>query len=296
MEEISACPVCLNEGTNPFLSCVDYTVSKKSFEIVSCSKCGFKHTSPRPTEEEIGPYYKSEEYISHTNTNKGLVNSIYQLVRSRTLKSKFNLLQQNTNGNSLLDYGCGAGVFLDFVKQNGWKALGVEQDSETRNAAINNFDLDIISADQIKTLDKNQFDAITLWHVLEHVHRLDETINILKDSLKDDGLLVVAVPNPASHDAKHYEELWAAYDVPRHLYHFEPNNIKQLFSRFDMSVVKILPMKFDSFYVSMLSEKNAGRSLPFVKGMFRGCISNLKAKAEESFSSQIYLIRKNKAI
>jgi predicted SAM-dependent methyltransferase len=128
-----------------------------------------------------------------------------------------------------------------------------------------------------------------MWHVLEHVYHLKRDIAELVRILKPDGSLIIAVPNMSSKDAKQYKEFWAAYDVPRHLYHFQKETIVNLMSQFNLSCKEILPMKFDSYYVSMLSEKYKNGKL--VSGVLNGLKSNLDAKSG-GFSSQIYVFRK----
>ena len=296
MEEVYACPICNSEESLPFLECIDHTVSREIFSIVECKKCKFRYTNPRPTEAEIGAYYKSEAYISHTNSGKGPVNFIYKQVRKYTLGQKFKLISSLVSGNSILDYGSGAGSFLNYCRKKNWETKGVEPDKETRERVVNELDLEIITPAQISTLSKKEFDVVTLWHVLEHVHQLKGTLGVLVDSLKQDGALVIAVPNCASWDAIRYEKNWAAYDVPRHLYHFQPTDISNLFKEFNLKVVDVLPMVFDSYYVSMLSETHKGTSLGFFRGVVAGFISNLKGDPKKSYSSQIYILRKNKAI
>ncbi|MBL4623615.1 MAG: class I SAM-dependent methyltransferase [Flavobacteriales bacterium] len=296
MEKLEGCPICNHTQSTLFLECRDYTVSQEMFSIEECSNCGFRYTNPRPSESEIGPYYKSEAYISHTNSGKGVVNAIYKQVRKYTLSQKFKLIEGFASGKSILDYGSGAGVFLEYCRKNKWDTKGVEADRETRERVISDLDLDIIASGQISTLGNEEYDVITLWHVLEHVHQLKETMQVLVGSLKEDGVLIIAVPNCASFDAEYYEKYWAAYDVPRHLYHFRPNDISKLFSELGMKVMRVLPMFFDSYYVSMLSEKHKTGATGLLGGTWNGLRSNLKGKTSESYSSQIYVLRKNKTI
>lgn len=290
MEKVDKCPICEGKDHTLIMTCKDYTVSHETFSIVCCSSCGFHFTNPRPTEKEIGAYYKSEDYISHSNTSSGLVSRIYQKARSYTVKRKYDLAKKYTSSSTILDYGCGTGEFLNYCKQNGMKSIGYEP-SEARKYGIDNYQLDIYSEEKIKALPASSLGAITMWHVLEHVHRLKELIGILKEKLNDHGTLIVAVPNMTSWDAKKYKEHWAAYDVPRHLYHFQPKNIKDIFAQFNMVVIDVLPMKLDSFYVSLLSEKYLSGSQSLLKGFLSGLNSNLNAK-KDSYSSQIYIIKK----
>lgn len=294
METLKECPICSKTEFSPFINAIDFTVSKKEFSIVECKCCGFKFTNPRPTENEMGPYYKSEDYVSHSNTSKGFINGIYQIARKFTLAKKLKLmLVYSPKKGALLDIGCGTGEFLNICKLNGFQVLGIEPSTEARGLAKSHYNLDVRQEDAIEKLEENSYDIITMWHVLEHVSHLNERIIELKRILKPNGTLIVAVPNCTSLDAEIYKEHWAAYDVPRHLYHFRPQDIKQLFQKHEMSVIKILPMTLDSFYVSMLSEKIKYGKTNFIKAIINGFRSNMKGiKTGMSFSSQIYILKK----
>jgi 2-polyprenyl-3-methyl-5-hydroxy-6-metoxy-1,4-benzoquinol methylase len=290
------CPICKGQKSKTFITCKDHTVSQEEFAIVECEECSFRYTNPRPSQAEIGSYYKSEEYISHTNTSKGLVNTIYKQVRKHTLNQKLRLIKRFSSGRKLLDYGSGAGFFLKHCLNNGWTGLGIEADKDTRQKSRNELGIDVLSPDQLVTLERMDFDVISLWHVLEHVHELDSTLSALIGLLKDDGILIVAVPNCSSYDARVYGKYWAAYDVPRHLYHFRPENMKKLAAKFELELLEIKPMVFDAYYVSMLSEKCKSGTTNFLKGLMNGFVSNIKASSEDVYSSQIYVLGKNKAI
>jgi 2-polyprenyl-3-methyl-5-hydroxy-6-metoxy-1,4-benzoquinol methylase len=293
MENLVQCPICNSAQSTPFLSCKDNTVSRETFNIVSCNSCGFKYTNPRPKENELEGYYKSDAYISHSNTQKGLINSIYQLVRKYTLLKKLQLVSKFYKTGEILDIGCGTGEFLNTFKNAKWNTIGVEPSADAREMAIKNYDLNVIDESGIIGLDNETFDVITMWHVLEHVPKLNERIEDLKRLIKTNGIIIIAVPNCNSLDAKFYKEHWAAYDLPRHLYHFTPNDIESLFKKHSLKVFRILPMVFDSFYVSMLSEKYLTGKSNTIKALWTGLRSNLSAlKTGKTYSSQIYLIRK----
>lgn len=293
METLSNCPVCNSIQFRPFLECVDNTVSRETFQIVQCNSCGFKFTNPRPEEKDLGKYYKSEEYVSHSNTKKGFINSTYQSVRKYTLLKKLQLISKYYKTGKILDIGCGTGEFLDIFKNAKWGTLGIEPDDDARNMAIKNFGLDVRSEEELKSVADQSFDVITMWHVLEHVPKLNERVEELKRLLKPNGMIVIAVPNCNSQDAKIYKEKWAAYDVPRHLYHFTPKDVEALFQKHGMSVFKTLPMVFDSFYVSLLSEKIRSGKPNIIRSTWNGLRSNLSGMISgKTYSSQIYLIRK----
>ena len=289
IKKYDACPVCEATQLELHLDVKDGMITKEVFTIQKCTSCGFHFTNPIPSEDAIGAYYKSEDYVSHSSTNKGLVNKLYNLVRTITLSKKVSLIRSHSKGNSVLDIGSGTGHFLNACKQNGLDVQGLEPDNDARTFAKDNFDLDLEPLDNLLAIESDSKDVITMWHVLEHVYHLKRDIGQITRVLKQDGALFIAVPNMNSYDAKVYKEYWAAYDVPRHLYHFQENTIKQLFSQFDMVCVDVLPMKFDSYYVSMLSEKYKGGSI--VKAFFNGWLSNMKSKSN-GYSSQIYVFKK----
>ena len=300
METLNNCPVCKHDRSNLFISCTDHTVSRETFQVVQCEACGFRFTNPRPAESEIGKYYESEEYISHSGTTKGLVNKIYGIVRNYTIGQKLKLINRLTSshkpgGRSILDIGCGTGEFLYASKQNDWNVTGIEPSEPARKHARENFGIDPILPEGLYNLKEKQFDVITMWHVLEHVHKLDQTIEQINKILADTGILVVAVPNCNSYDAEKYGAHWAAWDLPRHLYHFTKNDVEKLFGRFRFKLYEVHPMKFDSYYVSMLSEKYKNKSSNLLAGFFSGLISNLSAKNNSrGYSSQIYIFNKYK--
>jgi SAM-dependent methyltransferase len=293
MEILSNCPVCNATQFSPFLTCVDHTVSRETFQIVQCNSCDFKFTNPRPEESVLGGYYKSEEYVSHSNTRKGFINSTYQTVRKYTLLKKLQLISKYFKTGNILDIGCGTGEFLNVCKNAKWKTLGIEPDPDARKMAIDNYGLDVREESELKKLPDESFEIISMWHVLEHVPKLNERIEELKRLIKPNGIIIIAVPNCNSLDAKIYKEHWAAYDVPRHLYHFTPTDIESLFRKHGLKMFSVLPMVFDSFYVSMLSEKIKTGKTNILRSTWNGFRSNLSAiKSGRTYSSQIYLIRK----
>jgi 2-polyprenyl-3-methyl-5-hydroxy-6-metoxy-1,4-benzoquinol methylase len=299
MEILTTCPVCSGTKFKSFLSCVDYTVSRETFTIVQCETCAFRFTNPRPDEKEIGKYYESEEYISHSGTSRGVVNKIYGIVRNYTIGQKVKLINKqnqtpNTKPRTILDIGCGTGEFLNACKQNRWSVTGIEPSDVARKHAKENFGIEPLSPEKLFEINEKKFNVITMWHVLEHVHQLHKTIEQINKILVDDGTLIIAVPNCNSFDAGKYGSQWAAYDVPRHIYHFTKNDIEKLFLRFGFGLKQVLPMKFDSYYVSLLSEKYKTGKSNLLAGFFSGLKSNLNAGGDRGYSSQIYILQKNK--
>jgi predicted SAM-dependent methyltransferase/transcription elongation factor Elf1 len=288
MQEIN-CPACGHQQNTQHLIVVDHFLSKESFELLRCNSCQLVFTTPRPSIEKIGDYYKSEDYVSHSSTKKGLVNSVYNRVRNYTLNKKVKLISSLVNGKELLDIGAGSGHFVGRAKTAGYRVLGLEPDADARKVAKEMNDVDLENLDRLYELTPASYDVVSMWHVLEHVYNLSDDVKQIASLIKQKGVWVIAVPNYTSFDARHYGSFWAAYDVPRHLYHFEPNSIIPLIEKHGFTFEKMLPMKFDSYYVSMLSEKYKGGSL--FNALRIGWLSNLRSKNGKC-SSQIYVFRK----
>jgi 2-polyprenyl-3-methyl-5-hydroxy-6-metoxy-1,4-benzoquinol methylase len=243
----------------------------------------------------MGRYYNSSEYISHTNTEKGLFNTIYHLVRDYAIKRKIDLIRRYINQGAILDIGCGTGEFLNSLSENGFKPFGIEPNKKAREHAIAKYKLDINDEDGLHDFSPSSFEIITLWHVLEHVYNLDERLAQIKKLLKPDGVLVIAVPNPDSYDAKIYNKYWAAYDVPRHLYHFAQSDMLNLMETFSFELIEVVPMKFDSYYVSLLSEKYRNGSRRLIHAIVNGFFSNLLALTHhKNYSSLVYIFKPKK--
>ena len=279
----------------PFLECKDHTVSAEVYQLMLNDEYDMLVTKPIP--ENIEKYYKSEDYISHTDSKKSLFDKVYQFVKNITLKRKLKLISKcllhqdslSRPEKNILDVGAGTGDFLKVCKSNSWNVFGTEPDAGARNIAAKK---GIVLQKDLSKLIGHKFEIITLWHVLEHVENLSEYISILKNMLADHGKLIIAVPNFKSDDANYYKEFWAAFDVPRHLWHFSQESIAKLFSAVNMMVEKTLPMKFDAYYVSLLSEKYKSGKMNPIKSFYRGFVSNLKAKRTTEYSSLIYILKK----
>ena len=289
---LTNCPICNSTEFDHIITCNDYTVSQNPFNIVGCTQCSFRFTNPRPTNDNLPEFYKSINYISHSDTKKGFVSQVYHLVRKYTLNQKLKLLKANVAVGNLLDYGCGTGTFLKQANAKGWNSFGTEPDEGARELSNSNKKLAFGNKQELNAFDPLiTFNAITLWHVLEHVTDLPETLNFFKQKLNQNGALIIAVPNYNSYDAKHYKAHWAAYDLPRHLYHFEAKTISQLLAKYGFALHETYPMKFDSFYVSMLSEKYLLGRINYFKAFLIGLRSNLKAKKATDYSSVIYVFK-----
>ena len=275
----------------PFLTVKDYSVSQEIFDLHHDPKLDMLITSPQPSLENLKKYYESVDYISHTDSKRSLFEKAYHFVKTIALRNKLNLINSlQPNKGSILDIGAGTGDFLSVAKENGWHTIGVEP-SEKAKAIAKSKGVSFVG--DPNELDSHSFEVISMWHVLEHVPNLENQIKELKRLLKPNGTLLIAVPNFKSFDAKHYGKFWAAYDVPIHFWHFSKTAIKMLFEQEEMQLVKVLPMKFDSFYVSLLSEKYKTGKMNYIKAFFVGLLSNLKAKKNLEYSSHIYILKNN---
>lgn len=278
------------ENLQPFFSCKDHLVSGEEFNLLYSEEFDLLLTSPKPSEEKLPNYYKSDAYISHTDSSETIFDKIYQQVKSVMLKKKASLMRKyHPEKGSVLDIGAGTGDFLKTTKAHGWESNGVEPSKGARKKAS---EKGISIAKNSADFPDEYFDAISMWHVLEHVSDLEVQLNELSRLLKKDGTLFIAVPNFKSYDAKHYKEFWAAYDVPRHLWHFSKKSISKLFQAFHFEVVEIVPLKFDAYYVSLLSEKNKTGKQHYFRAFFNGFLSNLKANTSKEHSSHIYVLKR----
>jgi ubiquinone/menaquinone biosynthesis C-methylase UbiE len=294
MENLTNCPICQSAELNPFLECTDYTVSKNKFTIVQCAACGFHFTNPRPEEAESGKYYQSEDYISHSDTRKGLINNLYHYARKFTLKKKLKLVtsvSKKQQGN-LLDLGCGTGAFLNICKESGWKVQGIEPSAEAREVAKKSYGLNLNDVNTWEKFPDNSLDVVTAWHVLEHIYKLEDEVKQVKRTLSSGGTFVVALPNCSSADAEFYGKYWAAYDVPRHIWHFAPADVKRFFEKQGFTLQSVLPMPWDAYYICMLSEKYKAGNVNYGRALIHGWVSNKDAKKNgNTWSSQIYILK-----
>lgn len=289
------CPWCDSENTSQFLKLKDYFLTQEEFAIMECHDCKLLFTSPFPTIDKIGDYYKSENYLSHNEEKKGFFAKIYNKVKRINIKNKFRISvgqKINNSSFSLLDIGCGVGDFLHYAKEKGCNITGIEPNEDARKVAESKLDCRILTPEELKDLPDNSFDIITMWHVLEHVTDLNTEIHHLQRLLKKDGKLVLALPNYKSYDAEYYKEKWAAYDVPRHLYHFSKESIRNIFEKNNFQLIDIKPLKWDSFYISILSEQYLKHKNCFTKGILTGCKSNRKAIKTNEWSSLVYILNK----
>ena len=270
----------------------DYSVSEELFELKYNPEWDMLETTPQPLGIELSKYYQSDDYISHTDARRNLFEKVYHLVRNVALKRKLKLINSlQSEGGNLLDVGCGTGDFLKIAKENNWIVTGIEPDERARVIANRKTENSVFDIEKLAHFKKQNFEVITLWHVLEHLPNLESQVSVLKSLLKPNGRLIVAVPNYKSYDAKFYREFWAAYDAPRHLWHFSQTAVTKIFAKENMVVEKTLPMKFDAYYVSLLSEKNKAGWMNIFRAFVIGFTSNIKARSSSEYSSLIYVIK-----
>jgi len=273
----------------PFLTVKDHSVSHEEFSLLHNVALDMLATFPQPKEDKLASYYESADYISHTDAKRSMFEKAYHLIKSFALKGKLKLINQHQKEKgALLDIGAGTGDFLKAASNDGWRTVGVEPSEKARIIAESK---GISFAPNTAQLLNASFDVITMWHVLEHVPDIEKQIAELKRLLKPDGTIFIAVPNFKSYDAKHYGEYWAAYDVPRHLWHFSKSAIKILFEREKLQLKNVLPMPFDAFYVSLLSEKYKSGTMNYFNAFNIGLRSNFYGRRKGEYSSHIYVLK-----
>lgn len=294
MIKLKTCPSCGSEELQKYLKTKDYFFTKEEYFLEKCNVCHLVFTNPKPAERELSKYYKTEKYLSHNATSSNPITLIYKSVRNVSIKRKFRLISSFIKQGSILDIGCGTGELLAYFKRKNWKVSGVEPDANARLMAKKINKIDIENLEYLEKIEENSLDVITMWHVLEHVNNLHKRLETIKKMLKKGGIAFIAVPNILSHDAQYYKEYWAGLDVPRHLYHFSSQSMENILSMHQLSVIKRVPMKFDSFYVSWLSEQYLGHRFPFLRGVLKGFQFNKMAKTDDQYSSLIFIVKADK--
>ena len=286
------CPWCESEKTQIHLWLKDEFLSKEDFQIYECHNCGLLFTQPRPGKDKIGEYYKSDEYYSHQENKQGLIPRIYESVKSINLKNKCRMATKGKGSGRVLDIGCGVGDFLHSMEELGWQVEGIEPSEEATTIAKKRTKARVYTPEEIGQLNDEHYDLITMWHVLEHVDDLKTEIKQLERLLKKGGRLVLALPNFRSYDAQYYKNYWAAYDVPRHLNHFCKKSIYKIFSNSELDLIETKKLIWDAYYISFMSEQYKRHSFALVRGLFRGFVSNVKARRSGEWSSLVYILEK----
>jgi 2-polyprenyl-3-methyl-5-hydroxy-6-metoxy-1,4-benzoquinol methylase len=285
------CPLCGSQDITFFLVARDHLLTHESFDIYQCNSCNFRFTQGIPPSDEIGKYYQSSDYISHSDTRKGLMNKLYHSGRTWMLKKKYGTVRKVAKGMKLLDIGCGTGYFPAFMKEKGFIVAGVETDSKARAFAEKEFGIRIYSpADFLGHKIEGQFDVITLWHVLEHLDDFNLYLERMLEQLSPGGSLVVALPNCHSLDARFYKESWAGFDVPRHLWHFTPSTLKTLAEKHGLKITTMKRLMLDPFYNSMLSEKYRGSRVFMLFGIVIGELAYIESLFNVRKSSSVVYI------
>jgi 2-polyprenyl-3-methyl-5-hydroxy-6-metoxy-1,4-benzoquinol methylase len=295
MVHYNECPLCSSEKISLHFRCTDHFISKEVFGVFKCSDCSFEFTQDYPEVSEIDKFYESADYISHTDTSKGFSNKIYRLVRNFMLFKKKGLIINITGleKGSLLDIGSGTGYFASTMKKAGWQVKGIEINEKARDFSVSQFGLEVIGPELLTTMQSNSFDCITLWHVLEHFHDPYKYMSDITRLLKPGGLCLIALPNSSSYDALYYGQYWAAYDVPRHLWHFNPVTFRIFTEKTGFVIENIRNLPFDTFYISILSERYKSSKIPFISGMVKALLFVfITVFRKDKSSSIIYLNRK----
>lgn len=286
------CPWCGSENAQPHIELKDLFLTQEPFKILECKDCGLLYTTPRPNKEEIGKYYQSDEYYSHQENKEGFIPKVYEKVKSINLKNKYNIATEKTTRGKILDIGCGVGDFLHTMEQQGWECTGVEPSEDAKAIAKKRIKAQLLSSEEQENLSDGSFDVITMWHVLEHVDALRWQIQQLYRLCKPGGRIIIALPNYKSYDGQYYKAAWAAYDVPRHLNHFNEETIVKIFEESHLKHIKTEKLRWDAYYISYMSEKYLHHSLPLLRGAVRGMISNCKAKKTGQWSSLVYVFER----
>ncbi len=285
------CPICGSENISEFLKTKDYFFTKEDYSLFKCRNCEIVFTNKRPDDNDLWKYYKTENYLSHNAESINPVAVLYRFARNINIDKKYRLVLKYINKGKILDIGCGTGELLKKFKNNGWDAIGIEPDSDAREFAKTKNKIEVFDLNELEKFGDKKFDVISMWHVLEHVPNPNQRIDIIKKILKPGGIIIIAVPNIESKDFLHYKKFWAGLDVPRHLYHFSSKSISNLIRKYNLKIIEEVPMKFDSLYVSWLSEKYKGKAFPLFKGIVKGITFNLKAKSDGQYSSKIFIIQ-----
>lgn len=289
---MNTCPWCGTPTENNILELKDYFLSQEEFKIMECPHCGLRFTVPRPAPEVIGKYYQSDEYFSHQQNKKGLVPRIYEFVKSFNIKYKASLATAGIPHGCLLDIGCGVGDFLAYVQKQGWEVQGIEPSDAAKKIAESRLGFLPKAPTAYDSFPDQTFDVITMWHVLEHVDDLHFQTSEIIRLLKPGGRLIIALPNFQSFDCQYYKDKWAAWDVPRHLNHFAPDVLRGLFTSLGFQVIDTQRLRWDSYYISYMSERFLGHAFPLLRGAWVGLRSNCKACHNGMYSSLVYRFQK----
>ncbi len=292
MKKILTCPVCQSTNIIKKFDVKDYFLTQENFSIWQCKSCGLLFTNPIPKGQNLGKYYESPDYLSHDTSSSGVIGKLYQFLRKINIARKYKIITNLKNSGNILDIGCGTGELLNYFQNQNWSCLGIEPNEPARKFAKAHYNLKVEEEQSLETIPSQSFDIISMWHVLEHVPDVNERIIQVKRILKNNGHLIIALPNPISRDSNYYKTYWAGLDVPRHLYHFSPQAFENLANRHNLEIIHTLPLKMDAYYVSLLSERYMKNTMPVFRALLNGTKSNLSAKKTGNYSSLIYVLNK----
>ncbi|MBK9291954.1 MAG: class I SAM-dependent methyltransferase [Bacteroidetes bacterium] len=287
------CPLCGDDKANVFHETKDYFLTKEEFSVLECPTCRHLYTYPWPERHNLSKYYQSENYLSHKEKPESMFEILYDRVRWFNLRVKFSQSAKGLQKGKLLDYGCGRGDFAGLASKRGWECYGLEQDDEARTFAKQRHKITVFAPGETDGIQAGSFRLITMFHVLEHLPDVDTTFKNIHNWLEPTGRLIIALPNPDSYDACHYEKYWAAWDVPRHLHHFRSEVIIRVAEKHGLIFEKTYPMYWDAFFVAALSEQYKGSRNKWIRAASLGLKSNIRALFSGQFSSLIYQFRKS---
>lgn len=283
---------------------------KEQWQLVCSNASGLVMLNPRPESSEIACHYHSGTYDPHLHTqnSSGLRDKLYLAARSLSLRSRASIILQGVTKPlqqlSILEIGCSTGDLLHYFHQKKriptHNLAGVEPDTEAATHARKVSGVTVCPSIYEESLSGKTFDRIVLWHTLEHIHAINETLEWTVKKLQPEGVVVIALPNPASSDAKHYRENWIAWDAPRHLFHFTPDTLKKLLEAHNLTVFRQLPYPPDALYNIFHSEKLLCKrhNLSFhplrkVNALWRGVLGAVKGQIRpEEASSLVFFARK----
>ena len=275
------------EQKETHIEVVDHFLTKETFTIKKTLIKGLLKTHPAPSKNKIQLYYRSDKYISHNSTTPGVFFFIYRVIRSFNFWFKYKFVGKKELFSKTLDFGSGDQYFMEQLQRRNHNVFGIDP-------LKSNISKQVYGSVFDESLDSKNFSCITAWHSLEHVHDLENTITRFHKILDDNGTVIVAVPNYRSFDARLYKSFWAAYDVPRHLWHFDKKSIKKVFSNNGFSFIKSAPLLFDSYYVSLLSERYKKSIFRVFNSIVVGTVSNIIGFFTKEYSSNIFVFKKSK--
>ncbi|MCX7974180.1 MAG: class I SAM-dependent methyltransferase [Candidatus Aminicenantes bacterium] len=235
VEDSLECLLCSKRGMLLYQDIQDRLFKSPGFwSFRYCPECELAWLNPRPIKENAIKLYAN--YYTH----EALFNSERDLVNLRKRAKAIIKCLKSSRGGHLLDVGCGNGWFLKVMLKLGWKVTGVERDEEAVRLAKDMFGLEVIQGtlDDIK-FPPEQFEAITINHVIEHVHDPIKLLAECRRILKSNGIIVIATPNLKSLTKYLFGQYWRGWDVPRHLFLFSPKSLRICVERSELRIKQV---------------------------------------------------------